>query len=262
MNPRLYFITTVAALGGFLFGFDTAVISGTDPFVVPYFNLSDGQWGVTVSSALLGTIIGSIFAGFPAHRLGRKNSLFLASILYLVSSLGCALALNWPMLIIARFIGGIGVGLASVLSPMYIAEVSPAHIRGRLVALAQLNIVIGIVVAYFSNDALLPFESNWRYMFGVEAIPALFFLFLLLLFLVPRSPWWLVSRGHHQEAEEVLKSLYQEGTRASLVLDEIKASLMEKDVSMKELFARNYRNISLLVVLFASFNQLTGPGTF
>ncbi|HMP54191.1 MAG TPA: MFS transporter, partial [Candidatus Melainabacteria bacterium] len=141
MNGKLLFITFVAALGGFLFGFDTAVISGTDPFVVPYFGLSDNQWGFTVASALLGTIVGSISAGLPADKLGRRNSLFIAAVLYLVSALGCALAPTWAFLVASRFVGGIGVGLASVLSPMYIAEVSPSRLRGRLVALAQLNIV-------------------------------------------------------------------------------------------------------------------------
>lgn len=260
MNSRLFFITFVAALGGFLFGFDTAVISGTDPFVVPYFNLSDDQWGVTVSSALLGTIFGSIFAGVPAGKLGRRNSLFVAAVLYLVSALGCALAPTWSLLVASRFLGGIGVGLASVLSPMYIAEVSPAKLRGRLVALAQLNIVIGIVVAYFSNDSLLALENNWRYMFGVESLPAA--IFFLLLFFVPASPRWLVSKGRFEDAEGVLKTLYSNQQKALDVLEEIKGSLDEKPVAFSLLFSGRYRYITLLVFLFASFNQLTGINVF
>ncbi len=260
MNSRLFFITFVAALGGFLFGFDTAVISGTDPFVVPYFNLSDDQWGVTVSSALLGTIFGSIFAGVPAGKLGRRNSLFVAAVLYLVSALGCALAPTWSLLVASRFLGGIGVGLASVLSPMYIAEVSPAKLRGRLVALAQLNIVIGIVVAYFSNDSLLALENNWRYMLGVESLPAA--IFFLLLFFVPASPRWLVSKGRFEDAEDVLKTLYSDQQKALDVLEEIKGSLDEKPVAFSLLFSGRYRYITLLVFLFASFNQLTGINVF
>lgn len=261
MNGKLLFITFVAALGGFLFGFDTAVISGTDPFVVPYFGLSDNQWGFTVASALLGTIVGSISAGLPADRIGRRNSLFIAAVLYLISALGCALAPSWAILVASRFVGGIGVGLASVLSPMYIAEVSPSRLRGRLVALAQLNIVIGIVVAYFSNDALISMENNWRYMFGVEAIPAA--LFLALLFFVPRSPRWLVSRERLAEAGQVLNSICSDSEQAQRVLGEIKGSLQSANkADFKLLFSRHYRYVTLLVVLFASFNQLTGINVF
>lgn len=262
MNGKLLFITFVAALGGFLFGFDTAVISGTDPFVVPYFGLSDNQWGFTVASALLGTIVGSISAGLPADRIGRRNSLFIAAVLYLISALGCALAPNWAILVASRLVGGIGVGLASVLSPMYIAEVSPSRLRGRLVALAQLNIVIGIVVAYFSNDALISMENNWRYMFGVEAVPAA--LFLALLFFVPRSPRWLVSRECMEEAGIILNSIHSDPDQAQKVLSEIKDSLqsINKKADFKLLFSSHYRYVTLLVVLFASFNQLTGINVF
>lgn len=260
MNLKLLFITFVAALGGFLFGFDTAVISGTDSFVTKYFNLNHDQWGWTVSSALLGTIVGSLFAGFPADKLGRRNSLFVTSVLYLVSSIGCALAPVWDVLVLSRFVGGIGVGLASVLSPMYIAEIAPPKLRGRLVAIAQLNIVIGIVVAYFSNDTLIAFENNWRWMFGVEGIPSL--LFFSLLFFVPKSPRWLVSKEKDEEAKSVLVSLLKDEKKAISVLDEIKESLKQKSVNFKILFHKHYRYITWLVFLMASFNQLTGINVF
>lgn len=260
MKPKLYFITFVAALGGFLFGFDTAVISGTDPFVVPYFKLDDAQWGWTVSSALLGTIIGALFAGFPANALGRKNSLFITGVLYLICSLGCALAPTWPVLVISRFIGGIGVGLASVLSPMFIAEMSPASIRGRLVAVAQLNIVIGILVAYFSNRALISMPDNWRYMFGAMMIPSV--LFVILLFLVPESPRWLISKGRDQEGLKTLKSIYSDEKEAVTVVGEIKEALHQTQVSFMTVFDKKYRYITTLAFLFATFNQLTGINVF
>lgn len=260
MRLKLYFITVVAALGGFLFGFDTAVISGTDAFVVPHFGLDDAQWGFTVSSALLGTIIGAIFAGFPAQRLGRRDSLFITATLYLISAILCALAPTWALLVGGRFIGGIGVGLASVLSPMYIAEMAPAHLRGRLVAVAQLNIVVGILIAYFSNDFLMQFPSNWRLMFGAEAIPAL--LFLILLFFVPRSPRWLISKGRVDEAVAVLDSIYHDKERAAEVISDIKESLATPTANFPALFQPRYRNLALLAFLLASFNQLTGINCF
>lgn len=267
MNSKLYFVTFVAALGGFLFGFDTAVISGTDPFVVPHFHLNDEQWGWTVSSALAGTILGAAIAGIPANKLGRKNSLFITAVLYFVCALGCALAQDWNVLVTARFIGGIGVGLASVLSPMYIAEVSPAAVRGRLVAIAQLNIVVGILVAYFSNRFLVGFPAltglsvdNWRLMFGAQGIPSV--IFFALLFMVPESPRWLVSRGRNEEALQVLKSINNDPTQSEGVLEEIKASLQEKAGKFKSLFEKKYRYLTLLAFLFATFNQLSGINVF
>jgi sugar porter (SP) family MFS transporter len=260
MKPKLYFITFVAALGGFLFGFDTAVISGTDAYVVPFFHLDDQQWGWTVSSALLGTIIGAFIAGYPANILGRKKSLFITGILYFICSLGCALAPTWATLVIARFVGGIGVGLASVLSPMFIAEMSPANIRGRLVGVSQLNIVIGILVAYFSNRALVGLADNWRYMFGVMMIPSL--LFVVLLFFVPESPRWLVAKGKDEEALETLNSIHSDPDEAVTVLGDIKGHLVQKDASFLKLFDPKYRSLTLLAFLFGTFNQFTGINVF
>jgi sugar porter (SP) family MFS transporter len=260
MKPNLFFITFVAALGGFLFGFDTAVISGTDPFVVPYFKLTDAQWGWTVSSALLGTIIGALVAGFPARALGRKNSLFITGVLYFFSSLGCALAPEWSILVISRFVGGIGVGLASVLSPMFIAEMSPAKIRGRLVGVAQLNIVIGILVAYFSNKALIGFDDNWRYMFGAMMIPS--FLFVALLFFVPESPRWLVSKGRDEDALKTLQSIYVDPNEPVTIIGDIKETLVETQASFTTLFDKKYRFITMLAFFFGTLNQFTGINVF
>lgn len=262
MKPILFFITFVAALGGFLFGFDTAVISGTDPFVVPYFKLNDAEWGWTVSSALLGTIIGAIVAGFPARALGRKNSLFITGILYFISSLGCALAPTWNILVLSRFIGGIGVGLASVLSPMFIAEMSPARIRGRLVGVAQLNIVIGILVAYFSNEALSKLDDNWRYMFGAMMIPS--FLFVALLFFVPESPRWLVSKGRDAEALKTLETIYKDPEEPKVIIQDIKETLVESEsqASFWTLFDKKYRFITMLAFFFGTLNQFTGINVF
>lgn len=262
MKPILYFITFVAALGGFLFGFDTAVISGTDPFVVPYFKLNDAEWGWTVSSALLGTIFGAIVAGFPARALGRKNSLFITGILYFISSLGCALAPTWNILVLSRFVGGIGVGLASVLSPMFIAEMSPAKIRGRLVGVAQLNIVIGILVAYFSNEALSKLADNWRYMFGAMMVPS--FLFIALLFLVPESPRWLVSKGRDDEALKTLETIYKDPEEPKNIIKDIKQALAETETqaSFWTLFDKKYRFITMLAFFFGTLNQFTGINVF
>lgn len=260
MSWRICFITFVAALGGFLFGFDTAVISGTDSFVVPYFKLDDTMWGFTVASALLGTIIGSFLAGFPAQAIGRRDSLFITGVLYLLSSIGCALAPSWWLLVVSRLIGGIGVGLASVLSPMYIAEIAPAAYRGRLVAIAQLNIVIGIVIAYFSNGALVGLSHNWRYMFAAEAIPAV--LFIALLIFVPRSPRWLVMKGRDEEALVVLQRVQGKSGSEAEVLSAIKASMQEKEGQVGLLLSKKYRFLTLLAFLFASFNQLSGINVF
>ena len=204
MNKKLLFATVVSALGSFLFGFDTAVISGTTRFITQHFNLTDATLGMTVSIALWGTVVGSIAIGKPGDVFGRRAMLYLCGLLYMVSAIGCALAPEWPVLLISRFLGGIAIGAASVMAPMYIAEIAPARLRGRLVAVAQFNIVAGIMVAFFSNYLLVHVANNWRWMFGVMAVPA--GLFFLLLFFVPESPRWLVKktrvdRGPRRSAE-------------------------------------------------------------
>src|SRR6267143_2702486 len=204
LNFYLLKSTIVAALGGLLFGFDTAVIAGTTHALTETFHLSPWALGMTVSAALWGTILGSMLAGIPGDKLGRRDSLRLMAVLYLVSALGCAFAGNWYALVFFRFIGGLGIGGSSVLGPMYIAEVAPAKWRGRLVGLFQFNIVFGILLAYFSNYiiSIQGFgKSEWRLELGVTTIPAA--LFFVMLFRIPRSPRWLVEKGRAAEAREV-----------------------------------------------------------
>src|SRR3984957_11122416 len=198
--------TVVGALGGLLFGFDTAVISGTTNALTQVYHLSPALLGVTVSSALLGTVIGAMTAGYPGQKFGRRDSLRMMAIFYVVSALGCALAWNWPALIFFRFIGGLGIGGSSVLGPMYIAEIAPPAWRGRLVGCFQLNVVIGILLAYVSNawiDTMQLGATEWRWQLGISAVPAVFF--LLALFGIPRSPRWLVMQGKLDEALSVLR---------------------------------------------------------
>src|SRR6267143_5778100 len=194
LNSTLLKSTVVAALGGLLFGFDTAVIAGATQALKTLYQLSPLGEGFTVASALVGTVIGSMLAGIPGDRYGRRDSLRGMAVLYVVSALGCALAWNWTALVIFRFIGGLAIGGSSVLGPMYIAEIAPAKWRGRLVGLFQFNVVLGILLAYFSNYVITLQHlgvSEWRWELGVTAIPAA--LFFVMLFTSPESPRWLVK---------------------------------------------------------------------
>ena len=259
MNRSLVSATVIAALGGLLFGFDTAVISGTTVALREVYALSSGGLGFTVASALIGTILGSLIAGYPADRWGRRTTLIFIAILYFVSAVGTALAWDWYSFLFFRFIGGIGVGGASVVSPMYIAEISPAAFRGRLVAVTQFNIVLGLLLAFFSNYWVAQFDlgaAEWRWMFGVEAFPAA--AFFLLLFRTPDSPRWLVARNRVEEARAVLRKL-----GADMAVDreiaEIQASLVQTQTGREEpLFQRTYRQPIMLAVALAIFNQLSG----
>src|SRR5260370_29807201 len=197
MKLNLYLVKgpVVRALGGLLCGFDTAVIAGTTHALTDTFKLSPAALGLTVSVALWGTILGSMFAGIPGDKIGRRDSLRTMAVLYVVSALGCALAWNWFALVLFRFIGGLGIGGSSVLGPMYIAEVAPAKWRGRLVGLFQFNIVFGILLAYFSNYIVGTMSlgaSEWRWKLGISAVPAA--VFFLMLFYIPRSPRWLAKK--------------------------------------------------------------------
>ena len=256
MNKKLLFATAVSALGSFLFGFDTAVISGTTKFITQVFNLTDSTLGMTVSIALWGTVIGSIIVGKPADILGRRFILSVCGVFYFVSAIGCAVASDWYVLLISRFLGGLAIGAASVMAPMYIAEIAPARLRGRLVAVAQFNIVIGILVAFFSNYLLVDIgPNNWRWMFGVQAIPAT--LFFSLLFFVPESPRWLVKKSRVKDAEHVLENIGAENVSSEL--SEIVNSLKEESgQTSANLFQKKYRFIIMCAVLLAVFNQLSG----
>jgi sugar porter (SP) family MFS transporter len=259
-KPYLLLSALVAALGGLLFGFDTAVISGTTDALQDVFQLNSSGLGFTVASALMGTIVGSIIVGRPADVFGRRTVLILIAVLYFVSAVGSALAWDWYGFLLFRFLGGIGVGGASVVSPMYIAEISPARYRGRLVAITQFNIVLGILVAFFSNYLIAQLEigaTEWRWMFGVEAFPAA--AFFLLLFLVPSSPRWLVAQDRTEKAREVLTRLGTDTDSVEDELSEIKASLDLAHHSLREpFFQPAYRKPILLAVAIALFNQLSG----
>src|SRR6201981_2588999 len=200
LNSVLLRSTVVAALGGLLFGFDTVVISGTTQALTELFHLSPLALGATVSSALAGTIIGSMLAGIPGDAYGRRDSLRILAILYFISAIGCGFAWNWTALVVFRVIGGLAIGGSSVLGPMYIAEIAPAKYRGRLVGQFQFNVVFGILLAYFSNylmGILNLGATEWRWKLGIAALPAAFF--LMMLFGIPRSPRWLAKKGHIDE---------------------------------------------------------------
>ena len=258
LNAYLAKSTAVAALGGLLFGFDTAVISGTTSALAQVYQLSPTLLGVTVASALWGTILGAMLAGLPGDRYGRRDSLRFMAILYLVSALGCAAAWNWPSLVVFRFIGGLGIGGSSVLGPMYIAEIAPAKLRGRLVGFFQFNVVLGILLAYFSNYliGLQRFGvSEWRWELGIAALPAA--LFFIMLFTIPRSPRWLVKKGRVEEARAVLQMTGDEDYEHDL--QEIVASIsIEQKQAAEKLFTRKYAFPIFLAVSMGMFNQLSG----
>ena len=258
LNPKLLRSTIVAALGGLLFGFDTAVIAGATRAISDAYQLTPASLGLTVSSALWGTILASMFAGIPGDRLGRRDSLRLLAVLYVVSAAGCAFAWDWYSLVFFRFIGGLGIGGSSVLGPMYIAEVSPPKWRGRLVAFFQFNIVSGILLAYLSNYLLGLAQlgaAEWRWKLGVSAIPAALFFFML--FGIPQSPRWLVQKGRAEEAREVLESMGDENADAEL--QDIIASIdAEHGHGSEPLFLPKYRLPIFLAVSIGMFNQLSG----
>jgi sugar porter (SP) family MFS transporter len=258
LNPTLVKSTIVAALGGLLFGFDTAVIAGTTAALSREFLLSAAGLGLTVSSALWGTVIGAMLAGIPWDRLGRRDSLRIMAVFYLVSALGCAFAWDWYSLVLARFIGGLAIGGSSVLGPMYIAEIAPAKWRGRLVGFFQFNIVLGILLAYLSNYLVgisLSGPAEWRWKLGIAAIPAV--LFLLMLFGIPRSPRWLVERGRIAEAREVLGLIGEEDPEADLQ-EMVAATKLERQSGQQRLLSRSNRFPVFLAVSLAMFNQLSG----
>jgi SP family arabinose:H+ symporter-like MFS transporter len=256
-DPKfLMLAAVVAALGGLLFGFDTAVISGTIPFIQPYFNLDDVSLGWTVSSLLAGCILGVVSAGKPGDVFGRKKTLMFAAAFFLISALGSALSTMHLVFIIFRVMGGFAVGIASMLSPMYISEISPASKRGQLVSLNQMAIVVGILLAFFSNYWLSGTgHDNWRWMFAVMGIPAC--LFLVALIFVPESPRWLVQQNMDSEAFAILGRINGQD-RATLELADIKSSVLAEKGTYKEVFSSRIRPVLWLGVLLAVFSQVTG----
>lgn len=246
-------ISLIAALGGFLFGFETVVISGAEETIQTLWQLSSGWLGFTVASSLIGTVVGSLIAGIPAQKFGRKKVLTVIAMLYFISSVGCALAPIWLLFIIFRFIGGIAVGASSVVGPMYISEIAPPQIRGRLAGSFQLMIVVGIFIAYLTNFIFVDFgDTSWRWMLGMMVIPAS--LFVILLRFIPESPRWLVLNNRDEEAKIIFEKT-GEPEAIHVIKEEHELS---KGGVKEKLFTRKFRKPIVYAVLLAMFNQLTG----
>ncbi len=246
-------VSLIAALGGLLFGFETAVISGAEKTIQQLWSLSSGWLGFTVASSLIGTVIGSIIAGTPAQKYGRKAVLSFIAILYLLSAIGCSVTPIWFLFILFRFIGGIAVGASSVVGPMYISEIAPAKIRGRLAGSFQVNIVLGILIAFLTNFLLRGIgEDSWRWMLGIMVVPAA--MFAILLRTIPESPRWLVLNGRDEEAKKIFEKT-GEHDAIGLIKEEHELS---KHGTKEHLFNGKYNKPILYAVLLAMFNQLSG----
>lgn len=250
-------VSAVAALGGLLFGFDTAIISGAIPYITPYFSLNEYWLGWAVGSILIGCAAGAMLSGGLADKYGRRYMLIICAVLFAVSGIGAGLSTSLLVFIIFRLIGGLGVGAAAMVSPMYIAEISPAKWRGRLVSCYQLAIVFGILIAYFSNymfDGLG--DNNWRWMFASQTAPSL--LFFLLLLLVPETPRWLIMKGRNHEAEIILRKV-SGGAMIESEVNKIKNSFHhKKSVSLKQVFSKTYKPVLFIGIIVAIFQQVTG----
>jgi SP family arabinose:H+ symporter-like MFS transporter len=257
-NFNLMKATLTGALGGLLFGFDTVVISGAIDALVKLYGLSPHEKGFTVAIGLIGTVIGALSAGTVGQKLGSRETLRITALLYIVSAAGCGLAWGWSSFLVFRFIGGLGIGASSVLGPVYIAELSPAKWRGRLVAAFQLNVVFGIVVAYTSNYAIRTLHlgaTEWRWQVGVAAFPAV--IFMALLFGIPRSPRWSASQNRIDEALAVLKLIGEAEPEAELA--DIRSALEQEHASAHErVFQWKYRFPLFLAISIGAFNQLAG----
>lgn len=260
MKPLVTRSAIVAALGGLVFGFDTAVVSGTTDSLKSVFHLDDGQLGFTVATALIGTIVGAFVAGKPADRFGRKPMLYAIGVLFLIGALGTALTSSHGLFMVFRFVGGLGVGAASVCAPIYTAEVAPPSVRGRLVGLVQFNIVLGILLAYLSNYVIglvAPDDVAWRWMFGVMAVPSV--IYLALLTLVPETPRWLFSVGRDTEGEATSRRLAKDEDEAREQIREIHDSIAtDREAAKAPFFVRANARPILLAFMIAMFNQLSG----
>lgn len=259
-SPLVIRSAIIAALGGFLFGFDTAVISGTTDALRDVFQLSEWWLGFTVAAALIGTILGAATIQYPSNHYGRKKTLIVMAVFYFVSAVGSACPWDWYSFLFFRFLGGIAVGGASVVSPLYTAEISPAKTRGVLVAVTQFNIVVGILAAFFSNYLISEMalgDVAWRWMFGVEAFPAA--LFFCLLFIVPESPRWLIARGRTAEAKPILAALGTDAGSVDAEVAVIENALAEERAGGHErFFCWRFRYPIMLAICIAAFNQLSG----
>jgi SP family arabinose:H+ symporter-like MFS transporter len=259
MNARVFFWSLTSALAGFLFGFDTVVISGAEKTIQSLWGLSPGMHGIALGSALYGTVVGSLIGGWPADRFGRKVTLLWIGVLYFIGAVGSGLATNVSMFIVARVIGGLGIGISTVAAPLFISEIAPPRQRGRLAGMFQFNIVFGILVAFVSNALLAGIGVNaWRWMLGVAAFPS--FLYALFCLGLPESPRWLLSRkGDREGGIKVLHRIQPEASRAEIEAeaDEITAASVAEG-STGLFWTRRLRKPILLAILIAFFNQLSG----
>jgi sugar porter (SP) family MFS transporter len=255
MNATLLRGVVVGALAGLLFGFDTAVIAGTTEGIRTSFGLDATGVGITVSSALWGTLAGALLAGIPGDRYGARASLAFIALLYLVSGIGCLLAVNWPMLLAMRVLAGLAVGASSVLAPVYIAEIAPAERRGMMVGAFQLNVVLGILVAYLSNYFVSSLELgaiDWHVKFGVTAIPAV--VLLVMMRTIPDSPRWLFVKGREAEAAKVLGTLGNADVAGEMAI----WRRAEEQAHAPRLSWKRHHRPMLLAIAIAAFNQLSG----
>lgn len=255
---KVFFWALVVSIGGFLFGFDTAVISGAEQSIQAYWNLTSIEHGFTISIALIGTIIGALFGSIPSDKIGRKKTLIIIGVIYLIASLGTAFSTNWYLFLFFRLLGGFGVGTSSVTAPVYISEISPADKRGRLVAMFQFNVVLGIVISYFSNYLIGQIgDSTWRLMLGVQAIPSL--LFVILLRFIPESPRWLITKKNKIDEARSILHIINPGT-SETVLKSITDNKAEEELTAggESLFRKKNGFIIFLAVAFAVFNQVSG----
>jgi SP family arabinose:H+ symporter-like MFS transporter len=259
MNARIFFWSLTSALAGFLFGFDTVVISGAEKTIQTLWGLSPGLHGIAMASALYGTVVGSLLGGWPADRFGRKATLLWIGVLYCVGAVVSGLAPNVAAFIVARVIGGLGIGISTVVAPMYISEIAPPKYRGRLAGMFQFNIVFGILIAFVSNALLAGVGENaWRWMLGVAAFPSL--LYAIFCFGLPESPRWLLSRkGDREAALEVLQRIEPAASKTEIAAeaDAIIAASTEQ-VSSGNFWTRRLQKPILLAILIAFFNQLSG----
>ncbi len=260
MKNKILLWSITASLAGFLFGYDTVVISGADKKLQELWNSSDAFHGsVVMGMALWGTVIGAIFGGIPTNKLGRKKTLILIGVLFTASALGSAFANDPITFAVFRFLGGLGIGASTIAAPAYISEIAPAKDRGRLVALYQFNIVFGILMAFLFNYFLNGLgENSWRWMMGIQTFPAL--LYTLLVFTIPESPRWLISKSRNEEAKEILK-IINPGENVDKMLVEITANDHQANKS-ETIFIKKYRFPLILAFLIALFNQLSGINAF
>ncbi len=254
MNKKLILWSITVSLGGFLFGMDVAVISGAEQDIQKLWNLTTLQHGLAVAMALYGTVIGAAFGGWPSDKFGRKKTLQWIGFLFVVSAFGSAVAQGVNMFMFFRFIGGLSIGASSVVAPIYISEIAPPKYRGRMVISFQMNIVIGILVAYVSNYFLSGGPEDWRWMIGIVAIPAI--LFFILLFFTPETPRWLIlHKGNLSEARKIIAYTDPEVDKA---VNEIVQSKTDQNGVEDKFFSRKFKIPILLAFLFAAFNQLSG----